>query len=242
MRTTASGPPTGRRSGPDDVAFLTYTSGTTGPPKGAMNMHGNVVFNSRSSATGAPDAGRRRPRRRPAVPHHRARSPTSAVALLRAHAARARLSLRPGELLDLIELHRATFSVGAITAYIALMNDPSWRRPRPLVADQGVQRRGPDPAGRRRGASSASRHVHPQRLRPDRDHVAVARRPLGAGAGRPDLGRAVGRRADLQHRGAGRRRGRQRPAAGEVGEFVTSGPQVVRRLLEQAGGDRARAA
>ena len=30
----------------DDVAFLTYTSGTTGPPKGAMNTHRNVVFNS----------------------------------------------------------------------------------------------------------------------------------------------------------------------------------------------------
>ncbi|MFJ9810580.1 class I adenylate-forming enzyme family protein [Streptomyces sp. NPDC101158] len=27
----------------DDVAFLTYTSGTTGPPKGAMNTHGNVL-------------------------------------------------------------------------------------------------------------------------------------------------------------------------------------------------------
>eukprot|EP00026_Physarum_polycephalum_P001740 Phypoly_transcript_01742.p1 GENE.Phypoly_transcript_01742~~Phypoly_transcript_01742.p1 ORF type:complete len:569 (+),score=69.42 Phypoly_transcript_01742:1430-3136(+) len=29
-----------------DIAFLTYTSGTTGPSKGAMNTHGNVVFNS----------------------------------------------------------------------------------------------------------------------------------------------------------------------------------------------------
>ncbi len=29
---------------PDDVAFLTYTSGTTGVPKGAMNTHRNVVF------------------------------------------------------------------------------------------------------------------------------------------------------------------------------------------------------
>jgi long-chain acyl-CoA synthetase len=28
----------------DDVAFLTYTSGTTGPAKGAMNTHGNVVL------------------------------------------------------------------------------------------------------------------------------------------------------------------------------------------------------
>ncbi|HTQ93762.1 MAG TPA: AMP-binding protein, partial [Streptosporangiaceae bacterium] len=34
--------------GPDDTAFLTYTSGTTGPPKGAMNTHGNVVFNSQA--------------------------------------------------------------------------------------------------------------------------------------------------------------------------------------------------
>jgi long-chain acyl-CoA synthetase len=34
--------------GPDDTAFLTYTSGTTGPPKGAMNSHGNVVFNSQA--------------------------------------------------------------------------------------------------------------------------------------------------------------------------------------------------
>lgn len=28
---------------PDDVALLTYTSGTTGPPKGAMNTHANVL-------------------------------------------------------------------------------------------------------------------------------------------------------------------------------------------------------
>src|SRR6266487_4151088 len=31
---------------PQDIAFLTYTSGTTGRPKGAMNTHANVVFNA----------------------------------------------------------------------------------------------------------------------------------------------------------------------------------------------------
>src|SRR4030067_1237378 len=31
----------------EDVAYLTYTSGTTGPPKGAMNTHGNVAFSAR---------------------------------------------------------------------------------------------------------------------------------------------------------------------------------------------------
>src|SRR3954452_19421748 len=34
--------------GGDDIAFLTYTSGTTGPPKGAMNTHRNVVFNAQT--------------------------------------------------------------------------------------------------------------------------------------------------------------------------------------------------
>src|SRR3972149_1623030 len=29
---------------PQDIGYLTYTSGTTGPPKGAMNTHGNIVF------------------------------------------------------------------------------------------------------------------------------------------------------------------------------------------------------
>ncbi|WP_182348458.1 AMP-binding protein [Tomitella gaofuii] len=30
--------------GPDDLAYLPYTSGTTGPPKGSMSTHANVVF------------------------------------------------------------------------------------------------------------------------------------------------------------------------------------------------------
>ena len=41
---------------PDDVAFLTYTSGTTGPPKGAINTHRNVVLNAQRFASGSGSA------------------------------------------------------------------------------------------------------------------------------------------------------------------------------------------
>lgn len=35
---------------PDDVALLTYTSGTTGTPKGAMNTHGNILVVAKTTA------------------------------------------------------------------------------------------------------------------------------------------------------------------------------------------------
>ena len=69
--------------GPDDVAFLTYTSGTTGPPKGAMTTHRNVVFNAQTYRDWIGiGPRRRRPRRRAAVPHHR---PHRARRLVAAH-------------------------------------------------------------------------------------------------------------------------------------------------------------
>ncbi len=46
-----SKPPTRPRLEPGDVAYLTYTSGTTGAPKGAMNTHANVVYNATVYAT-----------------------------------------------------------------------------------------------------------------------------------------------------------------------------------------------
>ena len=109
---------------PDDVAFLTYTSGTTGPPKGAMNTHGNVVFNAQSYrdwihlddkdvVLGV--------------------APLFHITGLIAHIAVATLVPMPlvlfyrfdlDSLVDMVERHRATFTVASITVFIALMNHP----------------------------------------------------------------------------------------------------------------------
>src|SRR3954452_17633022 len=110
--------------GPDDVAFLTYTSGTTGVPKGAMNTHRNVVFNAQvyrdwiglgedDSVFGA--------------------APLFHITGLVGHVATAMLvpiplvlfgRFDPGVALEAAERHRPTFTIAAITAFIALLNHP----------------------------------------------------------------------------------------------------------------------
>lgn len=108
-----------------DTAFLTYTSGTTGPPKGAMNTHGNVVFTSQAYATwcGLGDdevvLGI---------------APLFHITGLIAHVTVAQYLAAPLVLfhrfepslgVDVIREQRPTFTVGAITVFIALMNAPN---------------------------------------------------------------------------------------------------------------------
>jgi len=111
--------------GPDNVALLTYTSGTTGDPKGAMNTHGNVVFNActfREWMTLTP---------RDVV---LGGAPLFHITGLIAHIAVAMLvpmpivlgyRFEPATIIRLAERHRCTFTVMAITAFTALANDPS---------------------------------------------------------------------------------------------------------------------
>jgi long-chain acyl-CoA synthetase len=109
--------------GPDDVAFLVYTSGTTGPPKGAMNTHRNVVYNAevyRQWVHLTPDDV------------CLAVAPLFHVTGLVAHLAVALLlpmplvlgyRFDPAVMAELAERHRATWAMGSITAFIALMNN-----------------------------------------------------------------------------------------------------------------------
>ncbi|MGH3282080.1 MAG: class I adenylate-forming enzyme family protein [Trebonia sp.] len=114
--------------GRDDVALLSYTSGTTGDPKGAMNTHGNVVFNAcvyrewmsltpRDVVLGG--------------------APLFHITGLIAHIAVAMLvpmpivlgyRFEPATIIRLAERYRCTFTVMAITAFTALANDPSVRQ------------------------------------------------------------------------------------------------------------------
>jgi len=109
---------------PEDVAFLTYTSGTTGQPKGAMNTHSNVVFNATFYQQWMQ------------LDQHDVVigvAPFFHITGLIAHLAVAALAAMPiimfyrfdpAEMLRLTEKWRGSFTVAAITVFIALLNYP----------------------------------------------------------------------------------------------------------------------
>jgi long-chain acyl-CoA synthetase len=112
----------------DDVAFMVYTSGTTGDPKGAMNTHRNVVF-----ATSVYERWIGLTRDDTIL----GLAPLFHVTGLIGHVTLAMLTGSPlilfyrfdvNEACRLIERHHATFSVSAITAFIALLNSEALGR------------------------------------------------------------------------------------------------------------------
>lgn len=114
--------------GPDDTAFLTYTSGTTGPPKGAMNSHRNVVFNSQAyrqwCGLGPDDVVLG------VAPLFHITGLIAGVTTSLLLGAPLVLAYRfePSVMLETIRDERATFTVGSITVFIALMNAPDAER------------------------------------------------------------------------------------------------------------------
>jgi long-chain acyl-CoA synthetase len=111
--------------GPDDVAFLGYTSGTTGPPKGAMNTHRNIVFNAQTYRDwiqlGPQDSifGVAPLFHITGVVGH------MAIALLLPAPLVLAYRFESGVVIDAIREHRPTFSIGSITVFIAMMNAPN---------------------------------------------------------------------------------------------------------------------
>ncbi len=113
---------------PHDLAYLTYTSGTTGPPKGAMNTHANIAFNARVIQLMLSL------NKRDVI---LGMAPLFHVTGTVAYLATAALVGIPvilyyrfdaGETLRLLEQMHPTMTVAAITAYIALLNHPDLKK------------------------------------------------------------------------------------------------------------------
>ena len=106
--------------GPGDTALLTYTSGTTGPSKGSMSRHANLVYQAVASAEwfriGAGD------KILTTAPFFHITGLGLHLAVGLAQGIPMVLTYRfdPGSVLALLDRYRPSFTVGAITAFIAL--------------------------------------------------------------------------------------------------------------------------
>ncbi|GIG75871.1 long-chain fatty acid--CoA ligase [Planosporangium flavigriseum] len=107
---------------PDDIAFLPYTSGTTGPPKGSMNTHRNVVFNAQVYR----DWMRLGPNDTvygvAPLFHITGLIGHLSLALLLPAPLVLTYRFEPLVAAEAIQEHQATFTIGAITVFIAWTN------------------------------------------------------------------------------------------------------------------------
>ncbi|GAB7034505.1 AMP-binding protein [Streptomyces sp. NPDC021749] len=112
----------------DDIALISYTSGTSGTPKGATNTHGNLTYNAERQRTG---------HQLPEGTTYFALAPlfhitgmVCELATCFANAGTLVLAYRfeAGVVLDAFLEHRPAYTVGPSTAYMALMAHPDVTR------------------------------------------------------------------------------------------------------------------
>ncbi|MET9071878.1 AMP-binding protein [Streptomyces sp. NPDC004232] len=120
--------PEGRAPRPDDIALISYTSGTSGTPKGATNTHANIMHNAERQSTGLG---------LPEAPVYYALAPlfhiTGMVCQFGAclnSAGTLVLTYRfePGVVLEAFAEHRPHYTVGPATAFMALAARPDATR------------------------------------------------------------------------------------------------------------------
>ncbi|NGO78983.1 long-chain fatty acid--CoA ligase [Streptomyces sp. YC504] len=112
----------------DDLALISYTSGTSGQPKGAMNLHGNITYNAERQRSGHPIA-------EGSVyfalaPLFHITGMVCQLAACIANAGTLVLAYRfhPGVVLDAFAEHKPAYTVGPSTAFMALAATPGVTR------------------------------------------------------------------------------------------------------------------
>jgi long-chain acyl-CoA synthetase len=214
--------------GPDDVAFLTYTSGTTGPPKGAMTTHRNIVFNAQTYRDwiGITDAdvilG--------VAPLFHITGSIGHVALALLTGATLVLTYRfdPAVALETIRAERVTFTVGSITVFIALMNAPGAERSDLATLTKIYSGGAPIPPSTVTAFENLfGQYIHniyglTETTSPSHATPLRSRAPVDPASGALSVGVPV---YNTIVRIVGED-GRDLPP-GEIGELVTEGPQIV---------------
>ena len=220
---------------PADIAFLTYTSGTTGRAKGGMNTHANVVFNatfyqqwmrldSNDVVIGV--------------------APFFHITGLIAHLAVAALAGMPiimlyrfdaAETLRLIEKWRGSFTVAAITVFIALLNHPDLKTRDLSSLNKAFSGGAPvSPAIVEQFQEATGTYIHniyglTETTSPSHATPLGGRAPVDTDSGALSVGvpipNTICRILDVNT-------GQDLPP-GEVGELITKGPEVVAGYWEK---------
>lgn len=112
----------------DDLALISYTSGTSGTPKGATNTHGNITYNAERQRTGLglPEGATYFA----LAPLFHITGMVCELAACVANSGTLALAYRfdAGVVLDAFVEHRPAYTVGPSTAYMALMAHPEVTR------------------------------------------------------------------------------------------------------------------
>jgi long-chain acyl-CoA synthetase len=213
---------------PEDVAFLTYTSGTTGPPKGAMTTHRNVVFNAQTYrdwiGIGPDDVVLG------VAPLFHITGLVGHIAISLLTGARLVLMYRldPALTIETVEAERVTFTVGSITVFIALMNVPDVDKDALASLTKIYSGGAPIPPSTVKAFQSAFGHyIHniyglTETTSPSHAVPFGAEAPVDEVSGALSVGVPVYNTVVRIVGDAG-----QDLPAGEIGELVTTGPQVV---------------
>jgi long-chain acyl-CoA synthetase len=220
--------PEAPKFGPDDVAFLTYTSGTTGPPKGAMNSHRNVLFNSQTYRDWVGLTEDEVVFGVAPFFHITGLIGHVTVTMLTGMPLVMSYRMDPDAALELIERHEVTFTVGSITAFIALMNAKTADQRDLSKLNKLVSGGAPiAPATVEAWEEKFGAYIHniyglTETTSPSHCVPIGTRAPVDPESGALSVGvpvfNTIVRVVDDD--------GNELPP-GEIGEFVTSGPQVV---------------